>query len=100
MGDGNLHFNIFPSLGKKREDFDYLRTNLKTDIYDFVYNLNGSFSAEHGIGKLKVLDLVKYSDKTKIQLMLKIKEALDPNGIMNPNKVVSTEIFNDDKNKL
>ena len=100
LGDGNLHFNIFPSLGKKREDFDYLRTNLKTDIYDFVHNLNGSFSAEHGIGKLKVLDLFKYSDKTKIQLMLKIKEALDPNGIMNPNKVVSKEIFNDEKNKL
>ena len=100
LGDGNLHFNIFPSIGKKKEDFDYLQNNLKTDIYDFVHDLDGSISAEHGIGKLKVLDLFKYSDKTKIELMLKIKNALDPNGIMNPNKVVSNDILKNNLSKF
>ncbi len=93
LGDGNLHFNVFPTYGKKKEEFDYLKDDLKNEIYDVVNQLNGSISAEHGIGKLKILDLYKYSGQTKMEIMLKIKNALDPNGIMNPNKVVSKEII-------
>ena len=92
LGDGNLHFNVFPIYGKKKEDFDYLKDDLKDEIYDIVHQLSGSISAEHGIGKSKILDLYKYSGQTKMEIMLKIKNAFDPNGIMNPNKVVSKEI--------
>ncbi len=57
---------------------------IKTAIHDLVHELGGSVSAEHGIGRLKVKDLERYSDPAKLSALRAIKAALDPNGIMNP----------------
>jgi FAD/FMN-containing dehydrogenase len=57
-------------------------------IHDLVAELGGSFSAEHGIGQLKVSELVRYEDPVALAVMGRIKQALDPQGLMNPGKVV------------
>ena len=57
-------------------------------IFDIINELNGSFSAEHGIGLLRLNEMSLYKSPTEIGMMLKIKDALDPEGILNPGKVV------------
>jgi FAD/FMN-containing dehydrogenase len=88
VGDGNLHYNVFPTAGKSRSDYDNVRMDVKRVIHDHVSAMEGSVSAEHGIGRLKVEDLAHYGDPTKIAAMQAIKAALDPKGIMNPGAVV------------
>lgn len=89
LGDGNLHYNIFPPPGKSRTEYESLRTEISETLHDLVYETGGSFSAEHGIGRLKVNDLERYGDPTKLAVMRTIKEALDPKGIMNPGAVLA-----------
>jgi FAD/FMN-containing dehydrogenase len=88
LGDGNLHYNIFPMPGRSRADHEAERPAIKTCIHDLVHELGGSVSAEHGIGRLKVDDLEKYGDPAKLAAMRTIKRALDPNRIMNPGAVL------------
>lgn len=88
LGDGNLHYNVFPAPGRSRADYEDLRGDVKRIIHDLVYDYGGSMSAEHGIGRLKVGDLECYGDPVKLAAMRAIKEALDPHGIMNPGAVV------------
>ncbi len=88
LGDGNLHFNVFPMPGKSRKDHDHQRDAVKTCVHDIVHDLGGSVSAEHGIGRLKVTDLEKYGDPAKLMAMRAIKAALDPKGIMNPGAML------------
>ena len=88
LGDGNLHFNVFPVKGRTRKDHDHQRDQVKTCVHDIVDALGGSVSAEHGIGRLKVGDLEKYGDPAKLAAMQAIKAALDPMGIMNPGAVL------------
>lgn len=88
LGDGNLHYNVFPSAGKSRADYEHLRGDVKRIIHDLVHAYEGSVSAEHGIGRLKVADLERYGDPTKLAAMKAIKAALDPKGIMNPGAVL------------
>ncbi|NIZ14569.1 FAD-binding oxidoreductase [Phaeobacter sp. HF9A] len=89
LGDGNLHYNVFPAAGKTRSDYDHLRGDVKGIIHDLVQHYGGSISAEHGIGRLKVTDLEHYGDPVKLASMRAIKQALDPNGIMNPGAVLA-----------
>ena len=88
LGDGNLHYNVFPPKGKTRSDFENQREAIKTCVHDLVHALGGSVSAEHGIGRLKVGDLERYGDPAKLAAMRAIKAALDPVGIMNPGAVL------------
>ena len=89
LGDGNLHYNLFPPKGQSRHDFDDIRHDLSTQIYDLVHQYGGSFSAEHGVGRLKVADLETYGDPTRLAAIRAIKAALDPKGIMNPGAVLA-----------
>ncbi|MCH2163846.1 MAG: FAD-binding oxidoreductase [Marinovum sp.] len=89
VGDGNLHYNVFPQPGRSRADHINVRDEIKRTVHDLVHELGGSVSAEHGIGRLKVGDLERYGDPTKLAAMRAIKAALDPNGIMNPGAVIS-----------
>ena len=57
-------------------------------LNDLVHELGGSFSAEHGVGKLKREELVRFSSPVEIELMRKIKATFDPKGLMNPGKVL------------
>ena len=88
VGDGNLHYNVFPMPGKSRADHNHQRDDIKKCIHDLVHEMDGSVSAEHGIGRLKVSDLERYGDPAKLAAMRAIKAALDPNGIMNPGAVL------------
>ena len=88
MGDGNLHYNIFPPKGKARTEFMPQREEIAQGVYEVVAEFGGSFSAEHGVGRLKVGDLERYGDAGKLAAMRRIKTALDPNGIMNPGCVL------------
>jgi FAD/FMN-containing dehydrogenase len=93
VGDGNLHFNLSPAADVIRgstEEKDFLaRASLITaTIHDLVAELGGSFSAEHGIGQLKVNELERYEDPTALALMRRIKAAIDPHDLMNPGKVI------------
>ena len=88
VGDGNLHYNVFPVPGKSRDDHMTERDQIKRVVHDLVHGLGGSVSAEHGVGRLKVDDLERYGDPVKLSAMRAIKHALDPQGIMNPGAVL------------
>lgn len=88
LGDGNLHYNVFPPKGQNRADFVHLRDDVKKAVHDLAHSFGGSVSAEHGIGRLKVGDLETYGDPAKLAMMRAIKDALDPRGIMNPGAVL------------
>jgi FAD/FMN-containing dehydrogenase len=88
LGDGNLHFNLSPAAGVGAEPFLGRAPAVRRAIHDLVREFRGSFSAEHGIGRLKVEELERYADAVELQLMRAVKTAFDPHGIMNPGKVL------------
>ena len=88
VGDGNLHFNLNQAPGSARDAFLARETPIKRVIHDLVRDFGGSFSAEHGIGRLKVAELERYASGVELELMRAVKRALDPNGILNPGKVL------------
>ena len=89
VGDGNLHFNLNQAPGADRATFLARGEAIKRVIHDMVVReFGGSFSAEHGIGRLKVGELERYAPPVELDLMRTIKRAFDPNGILNPGKVL------------
>ena len=89
LGDGNLHFNLFPAAGKTREAYDDIRTGLSRAVHEMVVARGGSFSAEHGVGRLKAAELGEWGDPVRLSAMRAIKDALDPAGIMNPGVILA-----------
>ncbi len=90
LGDGNLHYNVFPPKGRAAQEFANLAPEITRVVHDMTMARDGSFSAEHGVGRLKTAELAAYGDPTKLAVMRTIKDALDPNGIMNPGAVFPT----------
>lgn len=88
LGDGNLHFNVSRPIDSDDESFLRLAPNINGAVHDLIARYGGSISAEHGIGRLKREELVRYEPPVAIDVMRAIKQALDPNGIMNPGKVL------------
>lgn len=88
MGDGNLHYNISRPLDGDDQAFLALYRPMNKAVHDVVRALNGSISAEHGIGQLKRDELLATAPPVGIDLMRRIKAAFDPAGIMNPGKVI------------
>jgi FAD/FMN-containing dehydrogenase len=91
VGDGNLHFNVSQLPGSDRERFLARADEVRRAIHDLVRDFGGSFSAEHGVGRLKVPELERYASKVELELMRAVKHAFDPHGIMNPGKVLREE---------
>ncbi|MFV0384462.1 FAD-binding oxidoreductase [Paracoccus sp. (in: a-proteobacteria)] len=87
LGDGNLHFNLFPAAGRPHRDYAEIRRDLSRAVHQMVVSRGGSFSAEHGVGRLKVEDLARWGDSARLTAMRAIKHALDPLGIMNPGAI-------------
>lgn len=85
IGDGNLHPQIVLDLNKEDEYVNYLRA--KAELYDRIISLQGTVSAEHGIGLEKINYLEKVVDKEALILMKEIKKVFDPNNILNPGKI-------------
>ena len=89
LGDGNLHYNVQAPPGVDGAQF--LRAHeaqVNTLVFDAVARCNGSISAEHGVGSLKVTTLEKYKSPVALDLMRSIKRALDPQNLMNPGRVI------------
>ena len=91
LGDGNLHYNTFIGNRLRSDALAREANDVTTVVYDIVQRYQGSFSAEHGIGMAKVEELVRYKSSIEIQIMRQIKNALDPDGLMNPGKVLSAQ---------
>ena len=91
LGDGNLHFNVYPPKGAQRGAYKETASAIQDIVHDITVEMGGSFSAEHGLGRLKAADLERYGDPTKLAAMHSIKSALDPQGIMNPGAVLLTK---------
>jgi len=91
VGDGNLHFNVSQLPGADRERFLARADGVRRAVHDLVREFGGSFSAEHGIGVLKVGELERYASPVELELMRAVKRAFDPHGIMNPGKVLRRE---------
>ena len=88
FGDGNLHFNLSRPKGMADADFLTEYPAFNRIVHDIVHEMGGSFSAEHGIGKVKRAELRHYKDPVALELMSQIKQAIDPAGLMNPGKVL------------
>lgn len=88
LGDGNLHVNLSQPEGMERQRFLDQRPTLNAVVHDLTHQYDGSIAAEHGIGQLKRDALRHYGDPVAITLMERIKTALDPEGLLNPGKVL------------
>jgi len=88
MGDGNLHFNVFPPKNQSSSSYMNIKPKLIEIINGNCKKLEGSFSAEHGVGRLKVKDLKHYCDPGKFDVMCRIKKAIDPLALLNPGVIL------------
>ena len=88
LGDGNIHFNVSQPVGADKQAFLDRWDGMNEIVHGIVARLGGSYSAEHGIGQLKRGLLARWKDPASLALMRQIKATLDPNGVMNPGKVL------------
>lgn len=88
LGDGNIHFNVSQPVGADMRDFLERWDEVSRIVHDIAAELDGTFSAEHGIGQLKLKELVATKEGAELDAMRAIKRALDPNGILNPGKLI------------
>jgi FAD/FMN-containing dehydrogenase len=88
LGDGNIHYNVSQPAGADTADFLGRWHEVNAVVFEIVLRMGGSISAEHGIGVLKRDELPEVKDKVAIELMRQFKAMLDPQGIMNPGKVL------------
>ena len=90
LGDGNLHYNVSPAPDWRDEAaFLALQPDINRVTHDAVAAFRGSISAEHGLGQLRRDEAARYKSPVELRLMRAIKEALDPEGLMNPGKVLA-----------
>ncbi|MCD4484941.1 FAD-binding oxidoreductase [Chromobacterium vaccinii] len=88
LGDGNLHYNISVESVISEMDLQAMQAEIENFIYGQVCAMNGSFSAEHGIGQTKTQHLRHYRSATELSLMALLKRSLDPEALFNPGKVI------------
>jgi FAD/FMN-containing dehydrogenase len=88
LGDGNLHYNIAPAEGGDEDAFMARASAVSRVVHDSAARFGGSISAEHGLGQYKREEILRYKSPLEMELMRRIKAALDPQGIMNPGKVL------------
>ncbi len=88
VGDGNIHFNLSRPADMSDGDFRAMEPEIHKAVYDRTVSMGGSISAEHGIGRLRRGELDTYKSPVALDVMRSIKATLDPNGIMNPGKVL------------
>ena len=88
FGDGNIHYNIAQPIGADKAEYLLNWNALCQPIFDIVEDLGGSISAEHGIGIMKREDLAKRASPVKMKMLRAVKQALDPDRIMNPRVMV------------
>jgi FAD/FMN-containing dehydrogenase len=88
FGDGNVHYNVTQPEGMDKAAYLALWDPMQNAVHEVVAGMNGSISAEHGIGRMKRHELPHVKSDVEMDLMRRIKSVLDPNGILNPGKVL------------
>ncbi len=91
LGDGNLHYNVGTSAAFDDARLDHHQAEVYALVHDSVHAHAGSISAEHGIGQLKRDELPRYKSAHELKTMARIKQALDPQGLLNPGKLLAPE---------
>ena len=92
IGDGNIHFNLTQPEGADKAAYLNRWEEINKVVHDIVHNLDGSISAEHGIGRLKVEELTRYKSPLALDLMRKLKKTMDPKNILNPGRIVQKDL--------
>ena len=88
LGDGNLHYNPLCPSGWTYARYAAQTADINRIVHDIVVDLGGSISAEHGIGRLRLEENLRYKSPIEIDLMASVKRALDPDNIMNPGRII------------
>ncbi len=88
LGDGNLHYNQSKPDGQDNAAFIALTPTVNRLVHDLVHELGGSISAEHGLGQLKREEILRYKSGVEMDMMRAVKQAIDPQGMMNPGKIL------------
>ncbi len=88
LGDGNLHYNQSKPAAQDNPGFIAQTAAVNRIVHDLVHALDGSISAEHGLGQLKREEILRYKSDVEMDMMRSIKQALDPHALMNPGKVI------------
>ena len=88
LGDGNIHYNVTQPAGADKADYLKRWDEINAAVFAVVKKYDGSISAEHGIGVMKRDLLPSVKDPVALELMRSLKGLLDPNGILNPGKVL------------
>lgn len=92
LGDGNIHFNLTQPEGSDKQEFLSHWHAVNEQVHDLVQSMNGSFSAEHGIGQLKTGEMARLKSDVELDLMRTLKSALDPQNLLNPGKVIPPKV--------
>ncbi len=88
IGDGNIHFNITVPKGADNAAFLARWEEISRTVHDIVHRFGGSISAEHGLGVMKHNEIARYKSAAELDVMRALKRTLDPNGILNPGKLL------------
>jgi FAD/FMN-containing dehydrogenase len=88
MGDGNLHINVRPPAGRTLADLAFRKAAITSDVEALAMARAGSFSAEHGIGQIRLPGMRAHKSATELDLMHALKAALDPQNLLNPGKLI------------
>lgn len=92
IGDGNIHYNFVASQKMEPDHFDHMAELAKVALYSLVCEMDGSISAEHGIGIDKKDALERFATEAQLRLMRSVKRTIDPAGLMNPGKVLRSPL--------
>jgi len=88
IGDGNLHYNLSKPASQDNARFVAQTARVNRIVHDLVHGLGGSISAEHGLGQLKREEILRYKSAVEMEMMRRVKQALDPDGLFNPGKLL------------
>jgi D-lactate dehydrogenase (cytochrome) len=88
IGDGNVHYDVIGPEGAPKDALDNKRADIERAVYDVIDGFDGSISAEHGVGRHRRDSLAKRKSAVELDMMHAVKKALDPQGIMNPGKLL------------
>ncbi|MCH8951030.1 MAG: FAD-binding oxidoreductase [Proteobacteria bacterium] len=91
LGDGNIHYNPIEPPGWEQARWVAETGPINRIVHDIVADLGGSITAEHGVGRLRLAELVHYKSAVEIDLMRRLKRAFDPANILNPGKVLPAQ---------
>ncbi len=92
LGDGNIHFNVSQPIGGDKQAFLAQWDRINTVVHDIVASYDGSVSAEHGIGRLKAKLMPQIKSDVELDMMRKVKQCLDPDGLFNPGAMLPLEM--------